>query len=954
MPTRKQYYDYLKSFKSYKCNRGVCGNISKMKKNELASLAVKHGWTLQRTVYVPTQEERTAGAKTRKKSDKPRKANPWIVHLKQFRSENPNMSYKVAMQEAKKTYKKGSRPSPVEAKAAEPERSDASIGRTSEPVEEKKEELEEKKPENDKEKYDRLDKEVKELEKKVDNPTSKVTKAELDTLKDKRMEKLKLRKKLFPKKQKKKPDKDVTGGAITMGDVAKFATGAMSFAKWVDKNWKGVQEFDGERHIPLWVNGSVKIPNYMGSGTNLIERLRRGDQGVSFADKISKLHDIRYMEAQMAETKEEMRRLKSDADREMLDYVRRAKEQGLDNKVNLGLAKLGIEGKQKAEDILPNFITNMLAEKFTGDLEQYSEDDIKLSNDARDATIQELNNALNGDVQGGAFRQPIQDDEDEDMRPIQAPARPIEARPNQPIAISDDEEDNEEGDENLSNDIDTLHNDITTMIDTITNAEAMQEPQRPIGMVYNNYSQRIINILDRYTDDAITNYTYNNPNLLNTFNRSIYSPVIMGVLYRNAIDYDDEGDDLPRTREYYDSGQGELVNPEVDDLVEGIEDMDMTGGMFRRKSPFMKAAQSIVWDDEVTRHNKKEKEFHKRLTDEMRAIYLTNPPQKIKEKLSSLSIQWKRHPPEISSYTVEDTLGYYPLTNPDNPEERPNIYIPKNYTGKGLNEDEIKATDNDMRKLLEENERLENDTIDLMTQLADMRGRSIGSEQARAVGSLEEVIRKNEIIMKNNNQIIDSMSKELADARGRPIKFKSGTKRDDAQKDDEPKSPIFAEKMKKQKRPTEADRMIKQGDDDDLMDFLDDQPKLIEQANKDMLKLQNELTQAEKEALIVSGDEDKELKLLEKVEDIKQKIVNLKKYLKQVKSGFKKVNAELERRKQATSSKGKPSIFGRIFGKKKDKDKDDTLGGSLKMKKGSSRHHNFINQYAFNIHNVVY
>ena len=38
---------------------------------------------------------------------KPRKPNQWLIHLKKFRSENPSMPYKVAMQKAKETYNKG-------------------------------------------------------------------------------------------------------------------------------------------------------------------------------------------------------------------------------------------------------------------------------------------------------------------------------------------------------------------------------------------------------------------------------------------------------------------------------------------------------------------------------------------------------------------------------------------------------------------------------------------------------------------------------------------------------------------------------------------------------------------------------------------------------------------------------------------------------------------------------
>lgn len=53
--------------------------------------------------------------------------------------------------------------------------------------------------------------------------------------------------------------------------------------------------FEGENHGILWVPGSgFERGNYIGPGTHLLERLKRGDQGKTAIDKISKLHDIDY------------------------------------------------------------------------------------------------------------------------------------------------------------------------------------------------------------------------------------------------------------------------------------------------------------------------------------------------------------------------------------------------------------------------------------------------------------------------------------------------------------------------------------------------------------------------------------------------------------------------------------------------------------------------------------
>tara|TARA_R110002110_G_scaffold97087_1_gene249571 strand:+ start:405 stop:710 length:306 start_codon:yes stop_codon:yes gene_type:complete len=45
--------------------------------------------------------------KVRAKSDKPRKPNAWLIHVKAYREKHPDVAYKVCLQEAKKTYVKG-------------------------------------------------------------------------------------------------------------------------------------------------------------------------------------------------------------------------------------------------------------------------------------------------------------------------------------------------------------------------------------------------------------------------------------------------------------------------------------------------------------------------------------------------------------------------------------------------------------------------------------------------------------------------------------------------------------------------------------------------------------------------------------------------------------------------------------------------------------------------------
>lgn len=56
-----------------------------------------------------------------------------------------------------------------------------------------------------------------------------------------------------------------------------------------------IGKLDGEHHGVLWVPGSgFQRANFMGPGTQIIERLRRGDKGKTPIDEISRLHDIEY------------------------------------------------------------------------------------------------------------------------------------------------------------------------------------------------------------------------------------------------------------------------------------------------------------------------------------------------------------------------------------------------------------------------------------------------------------------------------------------------------------------------------------------------------------------------------------------------------------------------------------------------------------------------------------
>ena len=80
-----------------------------------------------------------------------------------------------------------------------------------------------------------------------------------------------------------------------MKNPVKRARKIVTAVKRKTKELKGSKLFEGETHGIVWVPGSgPERTNFMGPGTNIIERLRRGDKGKTPIDEISKLHDIEY------------------------------------------------------------------------------------------------------------------------------------------------------------------------------------------------------------------------------------------------------------------------------------------------------------------------------------------------------------------------------------------------------------------------------------------------------------------------------------------------------------------------------------------------------------------------------------------------------------------------------------------------------------------------------------
>ena len=205
-------------------------------------------------------------------------------------------------------------------------------------------------------------------------------------------------------------DSEIVGGALTSDDIKWGLRTAGAFATWVGKNYTAAQKYPGEKHQPMWVDGTIKMASFSGPSTNLLQRLKDGDKPISYTDEVAKLHDIMYQRAALSGSREEMRRLKGEADKVMLNYLREGKNKKLDNKVNIGIAKLGISGKEKIQKYAPRRIFNWLEDKYTGDLETLSEEDVKIVNDEYEKTRRSL------DEQSGINEQPVEIQEVQEIR----------------------------------------------------------------------------------------------------------------------------------------------------------------------------------------------------------------------------------------------------------------------------------------------------------------------------------------------------------------------------------------------------------------------------------------------------------------------------------------------------------------------------------------------------------
>ena len=105
---------------------------------------------------------------------------------------------------------------------------------------------------------------------------------------------------------------------------------------------KSAPKYKGEKHVYMKVPGGIARANYAGPGTNVRERIKRGDAPINAVDAISKAHDLRYM---IATDYDAVRA----ADNKMVAALK-SLPSGADSKLNIFAAKKAMQSKLKLED----------------------------------------------------------------------------------------------------------------------------------------------------------------------------------------------------------------------------------------------------------------------------------------------------------------------------------------------------------------------------------------------------------------------------------------------------------------------------------------------------------------------------------------------------------------------------------------------------------------------------
>lgn len=108
----------------------------------------------------------------------------------------------------------------------------------------------------------------------------------------------------------------------------------------MDKNAR--RQYPGEHHALLKLpNGRMGFANYMGPGTEIVKRIKKGDPARTPSDKAAQAHDIRYT---LNPTNQR------EADEKMLDTLQNIRNSHADSEFNILLAETAIRAKMLSED----------------------------------------------------------------------------------------------------------------------------------------------------------------------------------------------------------------------------------------------------------------------------------------------------------------------------------------------------------------------------------------------------------------------------------------------------------------------------------------------------------------------------------------------------------------------------------------------------------------------------
>jgi hypothetical protein len=126
------------------------------------------------------------------------------------------------------------------------------------------------------------------------------------------------------------------------GSFSKFST----YAKSKINRLSGIPEardaYPGELHPMSRVGNKVAFNNFLGPNTNVSARLKRGDKGISRADKAGKAHDLRFA---LAKNTDDLRK----ADNIFISKLKELELKG-EPKFNTQIGIKGIQLKNKLED----------------------------------------------------------------------------------------------------------------------------------------------------------------------------------------------------------------------------------------------------------------------------------------------------------------------------------------------------------------------------------------------------------------------------------------------------------------------------------------------------------------------------------------------------------------------------------------------------------------------------